>query len=94
MLKLSEKTHISEREVTVLRCLSSKQLSPADVNSAEVSEIAYAIGIRDNDEVLRALYTLEGKSLVSPEPEGDFTSNNWQITTLGQKALYLLEASS
>lgn len=94
MLKLSEKAHISEREVTVLRCLGVKKQTPINVNSAEISEIAYAIGTRDNDEVLRALYTLEGKNLVSPEPEGDFTSNNWQITTLGQKALHLLENNS
>lgn len=94
MLKLSEKTHISELELTVLRCLSARLLSLAEVQAADISEIAYAVGIRDSDEVLRALYTLEGKSLVTPDPEGDFTSNNWRITDLGKRALYLLESNN
>ena len=46
-------------------------------------------GIKDNDEVLRALYTLEGRSLVSPEPPGSFTSNVWKITEIGIKAFTL-----
>ena len=59
----------------------------ADVGIAEVSELSQDTGIRDNDEILRALYTLEGKRMVSPEPDGDFTSNQWQITDTGRKAL-------
>lgn len=91
MLKLSEKAHISDLELRVLRSFSSRIVPLSGLEVAEISEISYAVGIRDNDEVLRALYTLEGKSLVSPDPEGDFTSSNWKITELGKRALSLLE---
>lgn len=74
---------ISSNELAVLGCLGVIS------SSAEINEIVSNTGIRDSDEVLRALYTLEGKSLVSPFPEGDFTSNQWQITTFGLKALRL-----
>lgn len=90
MLKLSEKTHISHLELDVLRCLCSRK-GGKDVSPADISEISFTTGIKDNDEVLRALYTLEGKNLVEPEPRGDFTSNVWQITSIGIRALGLLE---
>lgn len=75
---------ISTNELAVLGCLST-----INNPSAEITEIVSGTGIRDSDEVLRALYTLEGKSLVSPFPEGDFTSNQWKITNFGLKALRL-----
>ena len=74
---------ISSNELAVLGCLGVVN------TSAEINEIVSNTGIRDSDEVLRALYTLEGKSLVCPFPEGDFTSNQWQITIFGLKALRL-----
>ena len=58
----------------------------------EITEISCMTGIRDSDEILRALYTLEGKNLVSPEPKGDFTSNQWIITETGVRAVGMLEA--
>ena len=101
--KLSEKSHISDSEVRVLKTLSSRKPScPVTASNPEplfskalleVGEISFASGLRDNDEVLRALYTLEGKNLVSPHPEGDFTSDVWQITDGGLQALSILEAS-
>ncbi len=91
MLKLSEKTHISQLELNVLKCLNTRKVGTKEVSPADISEISYTTGIKDNDEVLRALYTLEGKSLVSPEPRGDFTSNVWQITDVGLQALNLLD---
>jgi len=75
-------------EVTVLKSLSDAQSTEA--TTIEVSELASVTGIKDNDEVLRALYTLEGKSLARPHPEGDFTSNSWKITQTGIKALGLM----
>jgi len=78
----------SEIEVTVLKNLSPQ--TEIEDFSLEVAELAGKSGIKDSDEVLRALYTLEGKSLVQPFPAGDFTSNNWQITNIGIKALDLM----
>lgn len=98
------KNAISDSEFMVLNCLGQRaevfSIEPVSNGNAvesdsnglqttEVSEISSNTGIRDNDEVLRALYTLEGKNLVSPEPAGDFTSNQWQITATGLKALRL-----
>ena len=92
MLKLSEKTQISHLELNVLRCLTAKSPGTQQASPTELSEIAFAAGIKDNDDVLRALYTLEGKSLVEPQPKGDFTSNLWQITNVGFKALEIIDS--
>ncbi len=75
-------------EVTILKSLSKTRAS--ETSTIEVSELSTSTGIKDNDEVLRALYTLEGKSLARPYPEGDFTSNSWKITQTGIKALGLM----
>jgi hypothetical protein len=93
------KNAISDSEFMVLNCLGQRaddvkievasEEASSSVPTTEVAEISTNTGIRDNDEVLRALYTLEGKNLVSPEPAGDFTSNQWQITPTGLKALRL-----
>jgi len=78
-------------EVTVLRSLHDAHSQPeTHSTTVEVAELAATTGIKDNDEVLRALYTLEGKSLARPYPEGDFTSNAWRITQTGIKALGLM----
>lgn len=82
---------ITETEHTVLQCLNLRiEESEAEEATAEVTEIAVHTGIKDKDEVLRALYSLEGRSLVSPHPMGDFTSNKWTITDVGTKALNIL----
>lgn len=78
---------ISLMELKILRSLTERR--PGGEDTKEVGEIAILSGIKDNDEVLRALYTLEGKSLVRPEPAGDFTSDYWKITDIGMKALTL-----
>ena len=44
-------------------------------------------GIRDEKETQRFLFILEGQKLVSPFPEGDFTSKIWQITSHGVQTL-------
>lgn len=82
---------ITETELTVLQCLNNRVTeSKEDDRTAEITEIAVHSGLRDKDEVLRALYSLEGRSLVSPFPLGDFTSNKWTITNVGTKALSIL----
>lgn len=82
---------ITEVELCVLQCLSSRVSESKEVDqTAEITEIAVHSGLRDKDEVLRALYSLEGRSLVSPFPIGDFTSNKWTLTTVGVRALEIL----
>lgn len=91
-----EKQLISRSELAVLRCLHEKQDPNAPlataVEASEIGQISMSTGIRDSNEVLRALYTLEGKSLVRPEPAGDFTSTQWTITDVGSRALNVLQA--
>ncbi len=82
---------ISSSELVILRHLGDSNAA-RDRRITEITEISVTTGIRDNDEVLRALYTLEGKNLVEPEPKGDFTSNRWQITDVGLRALQLFSA--
>ena len=98
----NQKNLISPNEVTILRCMQEradyfKQEANDDaINEVvvEINEISARTGIRDNDEVLRALYTLEGKQLVSPFPKGDFTSSKWKITGVGERAIELLEEAA
>jgi hypothetical protein len=52
----------------------------------QITEIAGSTG-SDEKEVQRSLYVLEGHKLVTPIPEGDFTSKTWQITETGVEAL-------
>ena len=76
----------SPRELGVLKCLHDLT-GLTGSNPIEITEIGFACHIRDNDEVLRALYTLEGKSLVEPDPAGDLTSSRWRITPTGMRAV-------
>lgn len=85
-----KKNLISKNEYAVLRLLHERVHTTQELDTSEVADIAMATGIRDNDEVWRALYSLEGKNLVVPHPEGDFTSHHWKITDIGSKAVELL----
>ena len=80
-----EKNIISSNELRILEFLHRR--SESDCSVAEIGEISVNAGITDSDETVRALYTLEGKSLVQPNPIGDFTSDRWQITLSGSRAL-------
>lgn len=81
---------ISGRELSILKYIADRSEADVDRLTVEVSEIVCGCDIRDSDEVWRALYTLEGKCLVEPEPRGDFTSHQWKITDIGKKALDLV----
>ena len=85
MNHLDKHNAISRKELTVLKCLEDNTVEA----SIELTQISVSTGIRDRDEVLRALYTLEGKNLAQPSPEGDLTSNQWKITNDGVRALRL-----
>jgi hypothetical protein len=56
-----------------------------------INELVTKSGVKDEREVLRYLFILEGQKLVSPFPEGDFTSRTWMITQDGIEAVRNLE---
>lgn len=78
-------------ELAVLKSLKEKNIVATERPATEISEIAVTSGIGSSDEVLRALFILEGKSLVQPQPAGDLTSHQWQITDTGVLALQMLQ---
>ena len=87
---------VNEIEMAILCFLGNNSHAVQAVEEAktiEVSQISSTIGIKDKDEIVRALYTLEGKSLAQPYPQGDFTSNQWHITEVGVQAIQLLKES-
>lgn len=86
-----QKAMVSQVELAVLRTLKV-QIGAENSQHTDISELSSATGVRDNDEILRALYTLEGKNLVQPEPPGDLTSSIWKITDGGVKALQMLQS--
>lgn len=90
MLKKNNRSQFSDRELKVLKTLEKKS-SSSKFTIVEISELSELTGIKDDEEVLRSLYTLEGKSLVAPEPFGDFTSLRWKITDVGLRAVKFLE---
>ena len=69
-------------QIEVLKSLS-KVSSESEAKYLEINEIAERTGLKDEKEVQRYLFILEGQKLVSPHPEGDFTSRVWQITKNG-----------
>jgi len=81
---------ISHNEVRVLQHLQVRACEAGTVSPSHIAEISSLSGIKNNEEVQRALYILEGKSLVEPEPAGDLTSNHWKITSMGIKAYEIL----
>jgi len=86
------KESFSAEELAVLSFLRERYETEGEIPK-EVADIARGSDLDDGEEVLRALYTLEGKRLVQPEPEGDFTSRHWKITPVGVRALELLRAA-
>lgn len=84
-------TQPASEKISVISGDSITVSAKEELDSARpISEIALKTGISDSDEVLRALYVLEGRSLVEPHPHGDFTSDRWRITAVGIKALSMM----
>lgn len=83
---------MSSNEIAVLKSLFYRKRVDHEP-LIEIADLAHVTGIRNNEEVQRALYILEGKSLVSPEPAGDLTSSQWQITDVGQRAVDVIDDS-
>ena len=80
---------MSDTEVQVLNTLEKKRVGNEPIS--EISELSSLSGIKNNEEVQRTLYILEGRSLVQPEPKGDLTSSQWSITAVGVKALDFIQ---
>jgi hypothetical protein len=78
----------SVSQIQILHALASS-LSPSasEPKRLEITEIAQRSGLVDEKETQRFLFILEGQKLVTPFPEGDFTSKVWQITTQGVQTL-------
>jgi hypothetical protein len=86
----SKKKHLSPSSVSqiqILNVLAPKQTPVAlEPRRLQINEIAETTG-QDEKETQRFLFILEGQKLVSPFPEGDFTSKVWQITNQGVQTL-------
>lgn len=80
-------------QITVLRTLS-RETAPTTPRPYQLTEIAELSGLRDEREVQRYLFILEGQKLVTPHPAGDFTSKTWQITRDGIRALKVIQRSA
>jgi len=89
-MRIIDRNAISSCEFAVLNSMGCETITPPELSTIEIADISCSTGIKDNDEILRALYTLEGKNLVSPQPPGDFTSSQWQLTEGGKQALRIL----
>jgi len=84
----------SVSQIQILNALAST-LSPgaSEPRRLEITEIAQRSGLGDEKETQRFLFILEGQKLVTPCPEGDFTSKVWQITTQGVQTLRQISSS-
>ena len=78
----------SVSQIQILNALAPDQAPAAiEPRRLQINEIAEISGLRDEKETQRFLFILEGQKLVSPFPEGDFTSKTWQITNQGVQTL-------
>lgn len=80
-------------QINVLKTLSKDAQPATSPRLFQLNEIAELSGLRDEREVQRYLFILEGQKLVAPHPEGDFTSKTWQITRDGIRALRVIQRS-
>ena len=81
-------------QINVLRAMSHSEGAAKEPRQFEINEISKLSGLMDEKEVQRYLFILEGQKLVSPQPEGDFTSKTWRITRVGIRALKTIDSSA
>lgn len=79
-----------QHQIRILRILSHPGI---ESRMFQLNEIVELSGMRDEKEVQRYLYILEGQKLVSPHPAGDFTSKTWHVTREGLKAWRIISKS-
>lgn len=78
----------SVSQIQILTALApSQSVASFEPRRLQINEIAELSGLRDEKETQRFLFILEGQKLVTPFPEGDFTSRTWQITNQGVQTL-------
>lgn len=77
----------SMSQIQILSALAPNSSATPEPRRLQINEIAELSGLRDEKETQRFLFILEGQKLVSPFPEGDFTSKTWQITGQGVQTL-------
>lgn len=81
-------------QLQILNALAPKSVPLPEPRRLQINEIAELSGLRDEKETQRFLFILEGQKLVSPFPEGDFTSRIWQITNQGVQTLRQISAAA
>jgi len=84
----------SMSQIQILSALAPKAPAVVEPRRLQINEIAEISGLRDEKETQRFLFILEGQKLVSPFPEGDFTSKTWQITNQGVQTLRQISSSA
>ena len=72
-------------QINVLKVLSNGVAETGSAKEFQLNDISSRCGLKDEKETQRYLYILEGQKLVTPLPEGDFTSRTWQLTVSGRK---------
>jgi hypothetical protein len=80
-------------QIQILSALAPNSAPTPEPLRLQINEIAELSGLRDEKETQRFLFILEGQKLVSPFPEGDFTSKTWQITSQGVQTLRHISSS-
>ena len=81
-------------QINVLHILSKSPSASIEPRQFQINEIAEMSGLRDEKEIQRYLFILEGQKLVAPYPAGDFTSKTWHITKDGLRAVKTISRSS
>lgn len=87
-------TNSHHNQINVLRSMFRTEETTREPKQFQIEEISALSGLQDEKEVQRYLFILEGQKLVSPYPEGDFTSKTWKITKTGVKALRTIDKSA
>lgn len=87
-------TPSSMSQIQILNALAPHSTPTPEPRRLQITEIAQISGLVDEKETQRFLFILEGQKLVSPFPEGDFTSKVWQITNQGVQTLRHISSST
>ena len=74
-------------QINILKALSAQRNTSSEPRAVQIEEISELSGVCDDKEIQRYLFILEGQKLVSPQPEGDFTSKMWIITRDGLRVV-------
>ncbi len=75
------------RQIEILQAMAEHITTQGQSRQFEINELCVLSTVKDEKELTRYLLILEGQKLVSPYPEGDFTSSRWIITKEGMKAV-------